>query len=115
MERALRLHIYPTFGNWEIGRIQRVDGLRWIKERSGVITPSTFATPWNVCTSILKIAHQEGTIPKYPWEGMKPSDVYSEIHRLHPEAVKALFPPISLPGEAGRVDGIATRRAVRAG
>ncbi|MPY29945.1 hypothetical protein FNH09_00960 [Streptomyces adustus] len=31
VERALRLHIYPTFGNREIGRIQRVDGMRWIK------------------------------------------------------------------------------------
>ncbi|MEV7198886.1 tyrosine-type recombinase/integrase [Streptomyces griseoluteus] len=92
VERALRLHIYPTFGNREIGRIQRVDGLRWIKERSAVIAPSTFATPWNVCTSILKMAHQEGIIPKYPWEGLKPPEVfYPEIHPLHPEAVKALI------------------------
>ncbi|MGW3143668.1 tyrosine-type recombinase/integrase [Streptomyces sp. NPDC001177] len=92
VERALRLHIYPTFGNREIGRIQRADGLRWIKERSAVIAPSTFATPWNVCTSILKMAHQEGIIPKYPWEGLKPPEVfYPEIHPLHPEAVKALI------------------------
>lgn len=92
VERALRLHIYPTFGNREIGRIQRADGQRWIKERSAVIAPSTFATPWNVCTSILKMAHQEGIIPKYPWEGLKPPEVfYPEIHPLHPEAVKALI------------------------
>ncbi|MGW3924590.1 hypothetical protein [Streptomyces sp. NPDC005093] len=92
VERALRLHIYPTFGNREIGRIQRGDGLKWIKERSAVIAPSTFATPWNVCTSILKMAHQEGIIPKYPWEGLKPPEVfYPEIHPLHPEAVKALI------------------------
>lgn len=92
VERALRLHIYPTFGNREIGRIQRADGLKWIKERSEVIAPSTFATPWNVCTSILKMAHHEGIIPKYPWEGLKPPEVfYPEIHPLHPEAVKALI------------------------
>jgi hypothetical protein len=92
VERALRLHIYPTFGDREIGRIQRADGQRWIKERSAVIAPSTFATPWNVCTSILKMAHQEGIIPKYPWEGLKPPEVfYPEIHPLHPEAVKALI------------------------
>ncbi|MFF3060022.1 tyrosine-type recombinase/integrase [Streptomyces sp. NPDC057909] len=92
VERALRLHIYPTFGNREIGRIQRGDGLKWIKERSAVIAPSTFATPWNVCTSILKMAHQEGIIPKYPWEGLKPPEVfYPEIHPLHPEAVRALI------------------------
>ncbi|MFF7879822.1 tyrosine-type recombinase/integrase [Streptomyces sp. NPDC020794] len=92
VERALRLHIYPTFGNREIGRIQRADGLKWIKERSEVIAPSTFATPWNVCTSILKMAHHEGIISKYPWEGLKPPEVfYPEIHPLHPEAVKALI------------------------
>ncbi|MFF3143345.1 tyrosine-type recombinase/integrase [Streptomyces sp. NPDC057927] len=57
-----------------------------------VLAPSTFATPWNVCTSILKMAHQEGIIPKYPWEGLKPPEVfYPEIHPLHPEAVKALI------------------------
>jgi integrase len=57
-----------------------------------LIAPSTFATPWNVCTSILKMAHQEGIIPKYPWEGLKPPEVfYPEIHPLHPEAVKALI------------------------
>ncbi|MEV7501545.1 tyrosine-type recombinase/integrase [Streptomyces sp. NPDC093018] len=92
VERALRLHIYPTFGNREIGRIQRTDGQKWIKERSAVIAPSSFATPWNVCTSILKMAHQEGIIPKYPWEGLKPPEVfYPEIHPLHPDAVKALI------------------------
>ncbi|WP_327395408.1 tyrosine-type recombinase/integrase [Streptomyces phaeochromogenes] len=92
VERALRLHIYPTFGNREIGRIQRADGQKWIKERSAAIAPSTFATPWNVCTSILKMAHQEGIIAKYPWEGLKPPEVfYPEIHPLHPEAVRALI------------------------
>ncbi|MCX4557836.1 site-specific integrase [Streptomyces phaeochromogenes] len=92
VDRALRLHIYPTFGNREIGRIQRADGQKWIKERSAAIAPSTFATPWNVCTSILKMAHQEGIIAKYPWEGLKPPEVfYPEIHPLHPEAVKALI------------------------
>ncbi|MFF8876648.1 tyrosine-type recombinase/integrase [Streptomyces flaveolus] len=92
VERALRLHIYPTFGNRQIGSIQRADGQKWIKERSAVIAPSTFATPWNVCTSILKMAHQEGIIPKYPWEGLKPPEVfYPEIHPLDPEAVKALI------------------------
>ncbi|MFH8288417.1 tyrosine-type recombinase/integrase [Streptomyces sp. NPDC018059] len=92
VERALRLHIYPTFGNRQIGSIQRADGQRWIKERSAVIAPSTFATPWNVCTSILKMAHQEGIIPKYPWEGLKPPEIfYPELHPLHPDAVKALI------------------------
>jgi integrase len=92
VERALRLHIYPTFGNRQIGSIQRADGQRWIKERSAAIAPSTFATPWNVCTSILKMAHQEGIIPKYPWDGLRPPEVfYPEIHPLHPEAVKALI------------------------
>ncbi|MEU6216542.1 tyrosine-type recombinase/integrase [Streptomyces sp. NPDC047022] len=97
VERALRLHIYPMFGNREIGRIQRADGQRWIKERSAVIAPSTFATPWNVCTSILKMAHQEGIIPKYPWEGLKPPEVfYPEVHPLAPEAVRALIVTASL-------------------
>ncbi|MEU6454273.1 site-specific integrase [Streptomyces sp. NPDC047065] len=92
VERALRLHIYPTFGNRQIGSIQRADGQKWIKDRSAVIAPSTFATPWNVCTSILKMAHQEGIIAKYPWEGLRPPEVfYPEIHPLDPEAVKALI------------------------
>ncbi|ATL27602.1 tyrosine-type recombinase/integrase [Streptomyces formicae] len=92
VERALRLHIYPMFGNRQIGSIQRTDGRKWIKERSTVIAPSTFATPWNVCTSILKMAHQEGIIPKYPWEGLKPPEIfYPEIHPLHPDAAKALI------------------------
>lgn len=92
VERALRLHVLPTFGSRRIGSIQRADGRAWIKDRSAVIAPSTFATPWNVCTSILKMAHQEGIIPKYPWEGLKPPEVfYPEIHPLHPDAVKALI------------------------
>ncbi|MFE0137753.1 tyrosine-type recombinase/integrase [Streptomyces sp. NPDC059037] len=92
VERALRLHIYPTFGNRQIGSIQRADGQKWIKDRSAVIAPSSFATPWNVCTSILKMAHQEGIIPKYPWEGLKPPEIfYPEIHPLHPDAAKALI------------------------
>lgn len=38
------------------------------------------------------MAHQEGIIPKYPWEGLKPPEVfYPEIHPLHPDAVKALI------------------------
>ncbi|MEV8312560.1 site-specific integrase [Streptomyces sp. NPDC059900] len=92
VERALRLHVYPTFGNRQIGSIQRADGQKWIKDRSAFIAPSTFATPWNVCTSILKMAHQEGVIPKYPWEGLKPPEIfYPEIHPLHPDAAKALI------------------------
>ncbi|MEU5345699.1 tyrosine-type recombinase/integrase [Streptomyces sp. NPDC020766] len=92
VERALRLHVYPTFGNRQIGSIQRPDGRKWIKEQSAVIAPSTFATAWNACTGILKMAHQEGVISKYPWEGLKPPEVfYPEIHPLHPDAVKALI------------------------
>ncbi|MFF9601169.1 hypothetical protein ACF1GY_02700 [Streptomyces sp. NPDC014684] len=38
------------------------------------------------------MAHHEGIIPKYPWEGLKPPEVfYPEIHPLHPEGVKALI------------------------
>ncbi|MFF4830310.1 tyrosine-type recombinase/integrase [Streptomyces sp. NPDC001315] len=38
------------------------------------------------------MAHQEGIIPKYPWEGLRPPEVfYPEIHPLHPDAVRALI------------------------
>ncbi|MGX9919474.1 tyrosine-type recombinase/integrase [Streptomyces sp. NPDC002248] len=92
VERALRLHVYPAFGSRQIGSIQRAEAQRWIKDRSAVIAPSTFATPWNCFTSIMKMAHHEGLIQKYPCEGLKPPEVfYPEVEPLHPEAMKAVI------------------------
>ncbi|MFI5871577.1 hypothetical protein ACIBAH_03895 [Streptomyces sp. NPDC051445] len=85
-----------------------------------MIAPSTFATPWNVCTIILKMAHQEGIIAKYPWEGLKPPEVfYPEIHPLDPEAVKALIvtaaPRYRALVRQAASTGLRSGRAVRPG
>ncbi|EDY44619.2 integrase [Streptomyces sp. SPB074] len=92
VERALRLHVYPTFGARQIGSIQSSDARRWMKERAAVIAPSTFATPWNCFTGVLKMAYQEGLITKHPCDGVEPpKPVYPEVQPLHPEAMKALI------------------------
>ncbi|MFH8799691.1 tyrosine-type recombinase/integrase [Streptomyces sp. NPDC017936] len=92
VERALRLHVYPFFGNRQIGSIQRTDIQRWVKERQKVIKPSTLATPYNCLSSILKMAHHEGAIAKYPCVDIDlPEIFYPEVHPLHPDAVKALI------------------------
>jgi integrase len=92
VERALRLHVYPFFGNRQISSIQRSDIQKWVKERSQVIKPSTLATPYNCLAAILKMAHYDGTIPTYPCVDIDLPDVFfPEVQPLHPDAVKALI------------------------
>jgi len=92
VERALRLHVYPTFGNRQISSIQTSDIQRWIKDRSQVIKPSSLATPYNCLSGILKMAHHEGIISRYPCDGVKlPEVFYPEVQPLHPDAAKALI------------------------
>lgn len=92
VERALRLHVYPFFGNRQIGSIGRTDIQKWVNERQKVIQPTTLQTPYNCLAGILKMAHHEGVIAKYPCVDIDLPDAFRpEVQPLHPDAVKALI------------------------
>ncbi|MFH8343759.1 tyrosine-type recombinase/integrase [Streptomyces sp. NPDC018045] len=107
VERALRLHVYPTFGNRPPAAINRTDVRAWVKERSQVLAPISLRTPWNALTAVMSAAVADGIITSNPCHGVElPEPRNAEVVPLEPLVVKALMQAASDRYRAAvRLDG----------
>ncbi|MFJ8269466.1 tyrosine-type recombinase/integrase [Streptomyces sp. NPDC094154] len=92
VERALRLHIYPTFGDRAIVSIRPSEVQAWIKDRAQVLKPSTLRVTFSYLVTIMHTAVRDRTIAVNPCAGVKLPEVRRpEIVPLHQDAVRALI------------------------
>ena len=92
VERALRLHIYPTFGDRPIVSIRPSEVQAWVKDRSQVLAPSTLRITFAYLVTVMHTAVRDRTIAVNPCAGIKLPEVRrAEIVPLHKEAVHALI------------------------
>ncbi|MEW2610234.1 tyrosine-type recombinase/integrase [Streptomyces sp. NPDC047880] len=92
VERALRIHIYPTFGDRPIVSIRPSEVQAWVKDRSQVLAPSTLRITFAYLVTVMHTAVRDRTIAVNPCAGIKLPEVRRpEIVPLHREAVRALI------------------------
>ncbi|MFJ2259924.1 tyrosine-type recombinase/integrase [Streptomyces sp. NPDC087844] len=92
VERALRLHIYPTFGDRPIVTIRPSEVQAWVKDRSQVLAPSTLRITFAYMVTVMHTAVRDRTIALNPCAGIKLPEVRRvEILPLHADAVRALI------------------------
>ncbi|MFE6287678.1 tyrosine-type recombinase/integrase [Streptomyces sp. NPDC057877] len=92
VERALRLHIYPTFGDRPIVTIRPSEVQAWVKDRSQALAPSTLRVTFAYLVTIMGTAVRDRTIAVNPCAGIKLPEVRRpEIVPLHKDAVHALI------------------------
>jgi integrase len=92
VERALRLHIYPTFADRPIVTIRPSEVQAWVKDRSQVLAPSTLRVTFAYLVTIMHTAVRDRTIAVNPCAGIKLPEVRrAEIVPLHKDAVHALI------------------------
>lgn len=92
VERRLRQHIYPAFGDRPIVTIRPSEIQAWVKDRSQVLAPSTVRVTYAYLVSIMNTAVRDRTIAFSPCAGIKlPEARRTEIVPLHPDAVRALI------------------------
>lgn len=91
VERALRLHIYPTFGDRPLSSIRPSEIRAWVKDRAEALSHNTLRTTYAYLVTVLRTAVHDGILAKNPCEGVKlPEARRREIVPLHPDAVRAL-------------------------
>ncbi|MET9222224.1 tyrosine-type recombinase/integrase [Streptomyces sp. NPDC003300] len=91
MERALRLHIYPTFGDRPIASIRRSEAQAWVKDRSRVLKPGSLRGPYNVLSAVFRTAVYDEAMRATPCHDITlPDDRKPDLIPLEPEAVNAL-------------------------
>ncbi|MEU3436356.1 tyrosine-type recombinase/integrase [Streptomyces sp. NPDC006863] len=92
VERALRIHIYPTFGDRPIVTIRPSEVQAWVKDRSQVLAPSTLRVTFAYLVTVMQTAVRDRTIAINPCSGIKLPEVRRpEIVPLHKDAVRALI------------------------
>ncbi|MFE5898024.1 tyrosine-type recombinase/integrase [Streptomyces sp. NPDC056488] len=92
VERALRRHIYPTFGDRPVVSIRPSEVQAWVKDRSKVLAPSTLRTTYAYLVTVMHTAVRDRIIAINPCAGIKIPEVRrTEIIPLHPDAVRALI------------------------
>ncbi|MGW0774544.1 tyrosine-type recombinase/integrase [Streptomyces sp. NPDC002835] len=92
VERALRIHIYPTFGDRPMVSIRPSEIQAWIKDRAQHLAPSTLRVTYAYLVTICGTAVRDRIIAINPCTGLKVPDVRKvEIVPLHASAVRALI------------------------
>ncbi|WP_420035079.1 tyrosine-type recombinase/integrase [Streptomyces sp. cg28] len=92
VERALRLHVYPTFGDRPIVTIRPSEIQAWVKDRSQALAPSTLRVTFAYMVTVMQTAVRDRTIALNPCAGIKLPEVRrAEIVPLHADAVRALI------------------------
>ncbi|TYR66162.1 tyrosine-type recombinase/integrase [Streptomyces parvus] len=92
VERALRIHVYPTFGDRPVVTIRPSEVQAWVKDRSQVLAPSTLRVTFAYLVTVMHTAVRDRTIAINPCSGIKLPEVRRpEIVPLHKDAVRALI------------------------
>ncbi|MER7540218.1 site-specific integrase [Streptomyces sp. NPDC097704] len=97
VDRALKRHILPTFGDREIGAVRKTDVQEWVTERAGVLAPSTLEVVYGTLRAVFAWAVGE-YIPVSPCNSRGradrvrlPSKTAKEIVPLSTAQVSALL------------------------
>ncbi|MEV7382099.1 tyrosine-type recombinase/integrase [Streptomyces lydicus] len=91
VERALRLHVYPTFGDRPLSSIRTSEIQAWVKDRAAVLAYNTLKMTFSYLVTVLRTAVQDGILRANPCEGVKlPDNRRPEVVPLHPDALQAL-------------------------
>lgn len=92
VERAVRLHIYPTFGDRAIAGIRPSEVEAWVKDRAQVLAPNTLKSTYSYLVTVFRTAVHDGIIRANPCAGVKlPKVRRPEVVPLHEDAVRALI------------------------
>lgn len=92
VERGLRNHVYPMFGDRPVASIRASDIQAWIKDRSQVLAPSTLEVTYAYLITPLKTAVRDRIIASNPCDGVRlPRQRKAEVVPLHKDAVRALI------------------------
>ncbi|GGR72719.1 hypothetical protein GCM10010252_08970 [Streptomyces aureoverticillatus] len=92
VERGLRNHVYPTFGDRPVASIRASDVQAWIKDRAQVLAPSTLEVTYAYLITPLRTAVRDRIIASNPCDGIRlPRQRKPEVLPLHERAVRALI------------------------
>ncbi|MFI1180150.1 tyrosine-type recombinase/integrase [Streptomyces sp. NPDC020799] len=92
VERALRNHIYPAFGDRPVASIRPSEIQAWVKDRAQVLALSTLGVTYAYLVSVLNTAVRDRIIAVNPCDGVRlPAKRRTEIVPLHPDVVRALI------------------------
>ncbi|WP_371654166.1 MULTISPECIES: tyrosine-type recombinase/integrase [unclassified Streptomyces] len=92
VERGLRNHVYPTFGDRPVASIRTSDIQAWVKDRAQVLAPSTLEVTYAYVVTPLRTAVRDRIIASNPCDGVRlPRQRKAEIVPLHADAVRALI------------------------
>lgn len=97
VERMLRRHAYPAFGDKPLSTIRPSEVQAWVKGMSLTLAPSTVAVAHGIVAGVFKAAIRDKRITSSPCEGTKlPEDHRTEVVPLSREtvaAIEAAMPP----------------------
>ncbi|MER5507171.1 site-specific integrase [Streptomyces sp. NPDC002766] len=113
VERTLRLHLYPTFGNRGVASIKRADVQAWVKAQAARYEPSTIGSHFEVLSTVMRMAVLDGAIRVSPCEGVQLPEKRSKLVIPHPDAVKALIE--AAPGRYKALVWLAASSGLRQG
>ena len=71
VERALRLHLYPTFGDRAIGSVERHEMKEWLKDLAARRKPNSVRSIWGWASSLFAEAVDDGYLPRSPCRGVR--------------------------------------------
>ncbi|MFH8587368.1 tyrosine-type recombinase/integrase [Streptomyces celluloflavus] len=92
VERALRNHIYPTFGDRPVAGIRPSEVQAWLKDRSQALAPSTLRVTYAYLVSVLHAAVADGILARNPCERVRlPPKRRTEVVPLPADVVRALI------------------------
>lgn len=92
VERGLRNHVYPTFGDRPVASIRASDIQAWIKDRAQVLAPSTLEVTYAYLVTPLRTAVRDRIIASNPCDGIRlPRQRKAEVVPLHERAVRTLI------------------------
>lgn len=91
VETHLRRHVYPTFGERQLGAIRRSDVQAWVTARSTELQPSTVRVVYSFLAAVLRAAVEDRLIPSSPCSKIGlPKVQPSRIDPLPTELVEAI-------------------------
>ncbi len=98
-ERALRVHVLPTFGDWPIGEIEPIDVRRLFAQRQATgMAPKTLQKVRLVLRQVFETARESGAIKANPCAGIRlPRAQQKEPVFLNADQVELLAQTIKPP------------------
>lgn len=78
VERALRVHVYPILGRMAMSQVRSSNIQAWVKDRTGVLEPSTLRVVYSYIVSMFTTAAIDRLIGFSPCQGIQLPDIQRE-------------------------------------